>query len=112
MLGIVAWMLFGDLASRLRNGRYLLACYGGLYGILAGLTKSTDHPSSRSKRDRPLPRDRVESSLHEARQRKFRVGQKGLLGFLEALVHRVLGSSCSSASCTSKRLTKSTNGCA
>ena len=24
----------------------LMACYGGLYGILSGLTKSTDHPSS------------------------------------------------------------------
>ena len=22
----------------------LMACYGGLYGILSGLTKSTDHP--------------------------------------------------------------------
>ena len=23
----------------------LMACYSGLYGILSGLTKSTDHPS-------------------------------------------------------------------
>ena len=43
-------MLFGDLVSRLSNGPYG-AYYGLLFGlvwdgILSGLTKSTDHPSS------------------------------------------------------------------
>ena len=27
----------------------VMACYLGLYGILSGLTKSTDHPSSSHK---------------------------------------------------------------
>ena len=27
-----------------------MACYGGLEGILTGLTKSTDHPSSWNKK--------------------------------------------------------------
>ena len=42
------WMLFGDLGRGLGNGRYMglvMDCYGGFYGILAGLNKSTDHPS-------------------------------------------------------------------
>ena len=34
----------GDLVSLLHNRPYR-ACYGGLEGMLTGLTKSTDHPS-------------------------------------------------------------------
>ena len=41
-----AWML-GDLVSRLSNGlmELIMACYAGLWGILTGLTQSTNHPS-------------------------------------------------------------------
>ena len=27
----------------------IMACYGGLWGILSGLTKSTDHPSIKQR---------------------------------------------------------------
>ena len=39
----ISWML-GGLSKQAILG-LILACYLGLYGILSGLTKSTDHPS-------------------------------------------------------------------
>ena len=51
-------MIFGDLVSRLS-----MACYGGLEGILAGLTKSTDHPSKDGKTQNDSNKEKNETPI-------------------------------------------------
>ena len=66
------WMLFGDFASGLVMGLVglLMADSGGSEGMLSGLTKSTDHPSSLSME--------LSSSVYESHQTKTNVHQCSL----------------------------------
>ena len=49
-----------------------MACYGGLKGILTGLTKSADHPSSGPCHSRPSSQEEELRKLQEARSAEQR----------------------------------------